>query len=351
VAFSVIYRSGRSDMAMKTALILAGAVAKGAFEAGVLSVLARNRVRVSSLVGASSGALNVAVYAAGARRGHEVEATQRLIRLWTESADWSGVLSWRGGGAPSGRGLSNQRSVLRLLNEAVCGWPSGGTLPIEARFIVTRLEGRQSEIGHRPATTFEDVVSFSGPDFDCGAGNKKICAAAAASAAFPLVYTPAELPNLGACADGGIVNNTPIKRALESTDGIGRIIVVTPQPRVLEAPGSLRGTALLAHLADVLINERLFRDLHDAESINQQLAALTEKLGSVQAARVASVLGWKHLEIVEIRPQKPLRGNAFAGFGERALRSEYIELGQAAAELALPLLRQHRTEAVDCRPS
>jgi len=333
-------------MAKKAALILAGAVAKGAFEAGALSVLAQHRIRFSSIVGASAGALNAAVYAAGSRRGHEIEAAKRLKQLWGRSAEWGKILSWWGGGAPSSRGLSNQRAVLRLLGTALCGWPSSGALPVEARFVVTRLAGRAGTIGGERATTFEDVLSFSGPDFDSCTGTRNICASAASSAAFPLIYEPAELPGRGPCADGGMVNNTPIKHAIGSSPDIGRVVVVTPQLRQPEPPESLRGTTLLAHLVDILINERLFRDLHDAASINRQLAELTAKLGPVQAERAASALGWRHLDIVEIRPQRALPGNAFTGFGDRGLREEYIELGVEAARLALPRLLSARDDQV-----
>ena len=60
-----------------TAIILAGAAAKGPFEAGVLEELARRRqvFHVGTVVGASAGALSAAVYAAGIRAGRE--ATQQ----------------------------------------------------------------------------------------------------------------------------------------------------------------------------------------------------------------------------------------------------------------------------------
>ncbi len=49
------------------AVILAGAVTKGAFEAGALEVIAARGVAVQRIVAASSGAFSAVAYAAGVR--------------------------------------------------------------------------------------------------------------------------------------------------------------------------------------------------------------------------------------------------------------------------------------------
>ena len=77
-----------SPTARKTAVILAGGVAKGAFEAGALSILADECFRVAQVVGSSSGSLNVTMYAAAVRAGRERDAARRLLSLWLDEADW-----------------------------------------------------------------------------------------------------------------------------------------------------------------------------------------------------------------------------------------------------------------------
>ena len=81
-------------MTTKTALILAGAVAKGAFEAGALAVLSQHaaEIPISRIVAASSGALNAAIYATGVRAGRELDVGERLADLWQHDADWHHVL-------------------------------------------------------------------------------------------------------------------------------------------------------------------------------------------------------------------------------------------------------------------
>src|SRR4051812_44751881 len=71
----------RTPMAIETAVILAGAVAKGAFEAGALEVLAPHAeaLRITRLVGASAGSLNASVFAVGLRARAEREVAKKLV--------------------------------------------------------------------------------------------------------------------------------------------------------------------------------------------------------------------------------------------------------------------------------
>src|SRR5262249_25624102 len=74
------------------ALVLAGAVAKGAFEAGALTVLAERDVRVVRIVAASSGAMNGAAYAAAVRGRRERDGAAEIAEFWRERARWGDFL-------------------------------------------------------------------------------------------------------------------------------------------------------------------------------------------------------------------------------------------------------------------
>src|SRR5512139_3182802 len=76
------------EEARPVGLILAGAGGKGPFAAGALGALAAedHLQRVVSVVGASSGALNGAVYAAGLRVDAPEEAAWLLRDLWRDRA-------------------------------------------------------------------------------------------------------------------------------------------------------------------------------------------------------------------------------------------------------------------------
>ncbi|MEI9952779.1 MAG: patatin-like phospholipase family protein [Pseudomonadota bacterium] len=104
---------------MSTALVLAGAVAKGAFEAGVLSVLAERGERISMLVATSAGSLNAAVYATGVRCGREKRAAEVLQRLWMEQGDWQHIVDFSFLDALAGRGLSSIAALQNIVERGM----------------------------------------------------------------------------------------------------------------------------------------------------------------------------------------------------------------------------------------
>jgi hypothetical protein len=104
------------------------------------------------------------------------------------------------------------------------------------------------------------------------------------------------------------------------------------------------GADLLERLVDVLIHERLYRDLRDAVRVNRRLDALTQLratgvLDDRQLAAVKQALDEPTaLEIVQIRPDTELPGNSFSGLFDRKLRERYVDEGRRAAETALAQL-------------
>jgi NTE family protein len=337
----LIDRPGRTQYAIampkETALILAGAVAKGAFEAGVLQVLAAHaeELNISRVVGASSGALNAAVFATGIRMRAQVQAADQLVQLWEDAATWHNALDLGLRDILTLKGLGSADRVLPLMKKAVAGLSSTNPQPVYLQLVLTALDGRQGNIGGNPATTYEYVVPFSNEAFDSDALREQVFTTALASGAFPVVFAPVDVPHVGPCVDGGSVNNTPLKLVVNGT-AVERIIVVTPEPIVSAPPADLAGTNLITRFVEILINERLYRDLHDAESINGYLRQL-DGLGLAPDSleRVKAVFRWRPLEIVQIRPERALRGNSFSAFSDASLRAEYIAAGRAAASRAL----------------
>jgi NTE family protein len=333
---------------LRTALVLAGAVAKGAFQAGVIQVLHERGWRFSRVVAASSGAINGAFWAAAVRAGREDSAAQALPELWRDRAGL-GIFDLTLRGFLGQRGLSTGDRIVELLEDAVGGWLPGARQRAQLRLVVAPLKGVAGNIGAATATTYQKVLSFDDEAFDAQGSRLQAFRAATASGAFPGAFVPVELPELGACVDGGTVNNTPIKEALlggaDDEGIIDRIVVVSPNPLVSEGePTPPHGLALVTRIADILINERLYRDLREAASVNQALAALDRlradgTLDDSQLAKVKAavdLVGTRQLEIVQVRPRQELRGNAFAGFGSQSLREEYLEQGRVAARALGP---------------
>ncbi|MGC4087633.1 MAG: patatin-like phospholipase family protein [Polyangiaceae bacterium] len=333
-------RGYASIMVKETALILAGAVAKGAFEAGALEVLSERAadLGITRVVGASAGALNASVFAVGLRARAERRVATKLCELWADAATWHNVVDFNLRDALALKGVGTADRVLTLMQNAVANVGSSSPRELGLWLVVTALRGARGSIGGAPATTFEQALDFYGAALDGSAQHTRIFQAALASAAFPVLFAPVELPSVGACVDGGTVNNAPIRLALEGS-AVERIVVISPQPLLERAPEPLSGVNLLGQVANIAINERLYRDLHDAESVNARLRALEAlqadgvPLDAIE--RVKRALGWRPLEIIQIRPQEALQGNVFEGFGNHTRRLEYIEAGRTAARAQL----------------
>jgi NTE family protein len=327
--------------ASETAVVLAGGVAKGAFEAGALDVLAEAGVAISQVVGASSGALNATLLAGGVRAGRTRDATRRLIELWRDDAGWMHVFHLSLRDIVSRTGISDSKDVLALMRRELPRIATAATTPVRLRIVVAALDGVAGTLAGRPATTFEGVCSFADGDFDDEARREPIYLAAAASSAFPLVFHPIDVPGLGPCCDGGAVNNTPIQ--LAAADGLKQVIVISPYPAVFNAAPTLEGIELVSRLVDILIQERVYRDLKMADAANATIARLAQltAAGTLKPAQLDAVLqalNLRPLRIVPIRPEAELPGNAFAGFLHRSLRDDYITAGQSAARQLLATL-------------
>ncbi len=327
------------------AVILAGAVTRGAFEAGVLKVLADSRLDVVRIVAASSGALNGSYFASALRARRAREGAQELIELWRERADWSDVFHCNLADLVKRRGFSDTTKLDALLHEVLHPVQVPDPAPVNLRIVVSPIEGVPTMIGDVPAISYEHMLEFDGPAFDTAAGLERVINATVASASLPVVFTPTHVPGLGDCVDGGAVNNNPIGYALDGAIGqqISAVIVVTPSlPRWDVSAQQLRGVELVGQLIEALINERLYRDLRRAAKRNaamRRLDALSpDTLDSGQLAAVKRALSWERarfVEVITIRPVVPLPGTAFSGFIRPAEREADINIGMERAEAVL----------------
>jgi predicted acylesterase/phospholipase RssA len=336
---------------MSDALVLAGGVAKGAFTAGALAVLSDPQTKaaigldVARIVGASSGALNGVFYAAAIRSGTEAFAGQRLAQVWLDDATLGGAFEFSFRDLLGAVGLSTDDKLLALLRQHVR--PSQGDLhPIALRLVVTNADGEPIAIEDGGvATTFEHVVDLTGSDFDTAEALERVFVAAAASAALPGAYAPVPLEVGGRTVrglDGGLVDDTPLGHALSGAPEITRVFVLVPSPRIRTEPADLHGLALASHVFDILVEERLVRDLRHVARVNRVLARLPSLVADPgERAALLDALGWtgrRPVQIVEIRPDAALPGDGFSGFTSLALRQGYVQAGSDAARRVVAAL-------------
>ncbi len=318
-------------------LVLAGAVAKGAFEAGVVAELANDRDRhFDRFVGASAGALNATLLAAGVaadgdfRRGAEV-----VERLWIERASirtffrfaWSPLT-----------GASRTSRVVDVVESALAELTKGKSEPacdVKLTVVTTDLHGSP----RGSARTHEDPRMFDARALLDPAKRRDVAEAAAASAAFPFLFVPPILHDGGELrqhVDGGVVNNAPIAYAIGDRD---HLLVVTAEAPAPSSERDLSGGPLVSRLVDILVNERIARDLVVARQRNRTLAELEKamadaKLDDAQKKAVRDALGWKHLHLEHIHPHEDLPGGSFKGFVCKKTRLDHIARGHAAVKRA-----------------
>lgn len=326
-------------MASKSiAVVLAGAVAQGAFEAGVIRALAEAEVEIVRVVAASAGALNAVVLARAVCEGDLLEGAAMLEDLWRNHAGWREVFKVDVRHLLKRDGVSDQDGLLKLLREHVTPVQADERGEVRLRLIVAPLGGRDGEIGDDVATTFEAHVDFDEAAFGSRDGLERVFEVATASAAFPIVFAPVALDGVGPCIDGGAVNNTPLGAALDPAMGpaVDAVVVIaTSVEHRTVAPGALHGLGLVGHLAEVLIGERLYRDLREAAQVNEGLRALDRLAADGRIAadvyeEVLDAIGWtgrRVVDLIRIRPTVQLEGNAFSGFVDDALRGEQYKAG------------------------
>jgi NTE family protein len=320
----------------KIGLVLSGAVAEGAFEAGFLGVLAEAAPRIVTVAGTSSGALNATVVAAGVATGRLKGAAAALQKLWIEHGalrnieafDWRNL--WHVRGLFSSEGL--QRLVLDGLRDVVGDPPAPRVAEVGLTVVTTNLDAVVRMEPAIPLPTYEQAVAFRAEQLlDRGAW-PRIAKAAAASASFPVLFAPTDFEG-SACIDGGAVNNAPISHVLDDAD-VDAVVVVTTESPVVPTL-KLDGADIAARIASAIINERVAYDLTQAKKDNARYAKVADVLarsgaGDAVSRNVLAALGFRPLDLFLVQPTEPLPGDAFSGFRDKAQRVAYVDAGKRA---------------------
>ena len=330
-------------MTKKTAIILSGAISRGAWEVGVLKSITQTDLNIRNIVSTSAGSLNACLLAAGLTSNNLSLAMDELVAAWLNKGKWNSVLSFNLQSMASFKGLATHHKLHAILKAGVEKVLTTVARPIELKLVVTQLSGHTAMIGNKPNTSFENVIDFDQFDFLNQHRREDIYTAACASAAFPGLFAPVFVREYGWCLDGGLTNNCAVKHALQMPH-IDRIIIITPTPPVSNSFDTYGGLNLVGRVGDIVANERLYRDLVEVEKINSMVKRITalkesEQLSLDQYHRIDNILNNKReIEIVEIRPKYKLRGNSFSGLFSRKLRMEYIQEGIKDGKAALELL-------------
>lgn len=282
----------------RVVVVLAGAGARGAYEAGVMSIvlprLAEQDVRPELYVGTSAGAINATLLAAHAHRsaGEQAEALLAVWRGLTLADVIRPVLLTSLPAALRGLGQLAHIPGVRLtslldttpLQKTAARVGEWGQLRTnidagraELAVVATAGDGSRTVVfvdrRHHPERPLPGIDSTRGIEY-CPA---EIDAShVRASAAIPVLFPPVRIESppsqQGWYLDGGVRLNAPLKPALAL--GADALVVVATHP-VAEPPGPARDTpppdvddALVA-LIDVAMADRMVEDVRTLAKIDE----------------------------------------------------------------------------------
>jgi NTE family protein len=313
-------------------LVLAGAVARGAYEAGAASVLlpaleARGE-RPTVFIGTSSGAINAA-FLAGRADLPAAAATDELVDLWgrIRIGDVLNVVSPKlfNLARRSQGGVLDTGPLRRTINERMGSWKriadniDNGCLKALGIVATAVATGRSTvfvadAVHNKPGRYDRD--DKKGIDYIRPTGGITVDHVLA-SAAVPTLFPPIELRDgieAGLYVDGGMRLNTPIKPAIRF--GVDNVVVVSTDPA--RPPQPVDNPGVTDHPPD-----------WDDTVLQFLQAALVDPLveDMWRLARVNTLLGHRTVTVAGGPAKRPI-GYLFIGPDRRG------RLGALAADVA-----------------
>lgn len=275
---------------MKIAWVLSGGGALGSVEVGMMQALLEKGVRPSALYGTSAGALNVFGLSHGGIDG--------LTKLWGTINKREDVFNDNFGLLLFKKGLYKAKPLTKKLQSI----QSRPTIPFEV-CTLNLTTGNKEYFGHES----EDIVKMT-----------------VASASIPGVVSPT-MHNDDAYVDGGVVENVPLRKAIE--DGAHRIYVLLCSPIKNGLDEGWRAGNLLTVLfrsLGAMRRELFLDDIMYCLKVNQTILA-----GTANDKRL--------VEIVVIAPNTPVADSM--DFSQKAIRlGMRVGYERALEVLSLPAM-------------
>lgn len=279
-------------MAIKTAVVIAGAVARGAYEAGALSAILSRELSDRDLsetlfVGTSAGAINAVLWAGLADGTRSVaQVGEAVCDVWRRIDD-TAVFAVGSSLVTAGKGLFHGHPTHLLdtkpLGETVhaefARLPIGdniaaghvGGVALAATFCGRTTAGARSEIFYQASVKPKRPTGNRALDYT---GTPLTAKHVLASSAVPVLFEPVEI-NGPYYVDGGVMLNTPIAPALAF--GAERVIVVsshaTEYPPREALPHVPSGNDALAIVLHTVLADKTIEDLAQLKRINSMVVA------------------------------------------------------------------------------
>lgn len=226
---------------MKTAFVLSGGGAAGAYQFGAMKAVIKDFGITPDFIAANSaGALNAA--------GLSFTSLEETEQLWRSIRGRGDVFTFRPLFLPrlliGKTSLFSNEPLKKILNSTILG--KEPKIPFTVNYVDLR-----TELLHRELIT---------------TGDEKTISKIAASTSIPYVVEPEQ----GYMVDGGVMENTPLKSAIDW--GAERIFVFLTKPRKLETEykGYPKNAIDLGiRLAKVIYNEATYNDMKVCKRYNK----------------------------------------------------------------------------------
>src|SRR3954447_16440756 len=266
-------------MVQTVALALQGGGAHGAFVWGVLDRLSYEReLKISSISGASSGALNAAVYLYGLASGGVEGARHALSDFWTNVATrtlWAGnpFIGLSGFGA-----LRNlDRHPLAMWIEQLAPHLSPYNFPFHSNPLeaVARTVLKDPEIlKHPEPAVFIDLVDVVNGRREIVTQPNLTIPSLLASACLPLNFRAMQIGK-GYYWDGGYMGNpalAPLVRLARSDESACDIVLVTVNPlRRTDLTPPQSASDIQDRLNEIIFNASLVLEINGIHTVNNVL--------------------------------------------------------------------------------
>lgn len=182
-------------MTKKTAYVLAGGGAKGAFQLGVMQALDRQGVRPDLIVGTSVGALNAV--------GYSWKGIQGATQIWMGIKSRESILGlsiWEKVSTLWRTGYYNMSPLRNILKEVISGPLPEGAPEAVACYVELRSSSVKYASSHSKEFSIEKFRIY-----------------VEASAAIPLTMElPSDPDGNGLLADGGVRERAPLRAAIDA---------------------------------------------------------------------------------------------------------------------------------------
>lgn len=224
---------------MKTAFVLSGGGAKGAFQVGVLHALGKLGIRADVIYGTSVGAINAA--------GMAYDGIDQLMKEWLKVKRRSDTLSLNWWKLPWASGIYSTKPLRKKLMPYV-------TKPAMLEAVACMVDittGGVHYVSNKKASIQEYLIAVEG------------------SSAIPFFMDPVE----GKWLDGGVREQTPLSQAIK--DGADQIIAIlcnpwTENPGDVWVPSWPKFVSVGVRALDIMEHEVFRNDIVDCLWCNSQ---------------------------------------------------------------------------------